>query len=106
MNLQQETDFSTAADIIKSLGLTLNEEYEKKKAFLFEQWSEIAGQSVAKYSYPDKLTEEGVLIIKCKNSVVANEIFNLRTKINEEFRKRAKIINLGCFKYIKVTYYR
>ena len=106
MKKKQQTDFSTAAEIIQMLGYTLNEDYEKKIACLFNQWSKVAGENIAKYSTPYELTEDGVMKIRCKNSVVANEIFNIRYKINEKYKNIAKKNKIDYFKYIKITYNR
>lgn len=106
MKQKTEIGFSTAAEIIKTLGLSFNEDYENNLNVLFSQWPEIVGEKIAKYSAPSELTDDGVMIIKCKNSIVANEIFNLRIKINEEIKKRAKKREIHCFKYIKITYNR
>ena len=44
---------------------------------------------MAKYSSPKELTSDGILIVTCKNSVVANELFNSRIKLNEIIKKKA-----------------
>lgn len=104
MGQKRKTDFSTAAEIIKTLGLTFNADYENQVNFLLNQWSEIVGANISKYSEATELTEDGIMMIRCKNSVVANEIFGLRTKINAEIKQRAKKANVNCFKYIKIVY--
>lgn len=104
MNRKANSDFETVADIIKTLEFKYDADYETKKQELFSQWEIFVGEKLAKYSYPKELTDDGVMLIFCKNSVVANELFNMRIQINELIKKKAKKIGQITFKYIKITY--
>lgn len=104
MKEKQYNDFSTAAEIIELLDLKFDDKYEKKISELMDQWTDIVGERIAKYSEPQELTNDGIMIISCKNSIVANEIFNSRQTINEEIQKRAKKTDINTFKYIKIKY--
>lgn len=104
MKQKKSSDFESVADILKTLELSYNVDYENSIQELFSYWKDFVGEKLAKYSSPKELTSEGVLIITCKNSVVANELFNLRMKINESIKKKAKKLGIDFFKYIKITY--
>ncbi len=106
MTRNKQSDFETAAQIIKSLDLKYDNDYETNIQNLFDDWINIVGEKLAKYSSPKELTSDGILIVGCKNSVVANELFISRIKINEIIKKKAIKNNLGFFKYIKITYNR
>ena len=96
--------FETAADILKTMNLQYDYSYEKNVQTLFSQWIDIVGENLAKYSSPQRLTENGILFVCCKNSIVANELFNNRTSINKIIKTKAKELYLNDFKYIKITY--
>lgn len=97
-------NFETAADIIKSLNFTVQRDYSDKAEALFSEWEYVVGEKLAKYSKPKKLTEDGILIVSCKNSVVGNELFNSRIRINKILEEKAKKNHIDFFKYIKITY--
>ena len=104
MKQMKSSDFETVADILKTLDLKYNADYETKIQEFYSYWKEAVGEKMADYSEPKELTSDGVLIIGCRNSVVANEIFNSRIRINEKLKKKAKNLELRFFKYIKITY--
>jgi len=104
MKQMKSSDFETVADILKTLDLKYNADYETKVQEFFSYWKEAVGEKLAEYSRPKELTSDGVLIIGCRNSVAANELFNSRIKLNEKLKKKAKNLELGFFKYIKITY--
>lgn len=97
-------NFETAAEIIKSLNFTIEKDFSDKVEALFAEWENVVGEKLAKYSKPKKLTEDGILIVSCKNSVAGNELFNSRIKFNAILRERAKKNQIDFFKYIKITY--
>ena len=104
MSQKMQSDFETAADILKSLDFNYNNDFEEQKQMLFSKWNEFAGEKLAKYSKPTDLTDDGVMIVKCKNSVVANELFVKKTDINALIKNEAKKIGQMPFKYIRITY--
>lgn len=97
-------NFETPADIIKSLNFTVEKDFSGKVEALFAEWENVVGEKLAKYSKPKKLTEDGILIVSCKNSVVGNELFNSRIKFNKILKEKAKKNQIDFFKYIKITY--
>ena len=97
-------NFETAADIIKSLNFTVEKDFSDKVEALFAEWEDVVGKKLAKYSKPKKLTEDGILIVSCKNSVVGNELFNSRIKFNKILKEKEKKNQIDFFKYIKITY--
>jgi len=104
MTDNNNSDFETAAEILSTINLQYNDEYENKVEKLFSCWSGIVGESLAKFSNPRQFSSDGILFIKCSNSVVANEIFSIRTEINKKLKEEAKKIALDGFKYIRITY--
>ena len=104
MNQKMQSDFETAADILKSIDFNYNNNFEEQKQTLFSKWNAFVGEKIAKYSEPKDLTEDGIMLIKCKNSVVANEIFLKKTEINALIKGEAKKIGQIPFKYIRIIY--
>lgn len=104
MVLKRQSEPKCISDIIKSLNIQYNVESEVNKQELLTKWKEIAGEKTAKYSYPKALTDKGIMIIVCKNSVVANEIFKNKNEINKKFSEEAEKAGINYFKYIKITY--
>lgn len=97
-------DFKTVASILEKLNLNYDALYEKNVQQFIEEWENIAGEKLAKFSSPQQFNEQGILYIKCNNSVVANEIFNKKNEINEILRKKSLELGLKNFKYIKIIY--
>lgn len=97
-------NFETAAEILKTLNFTIDKDFSEKVDALFAEWENVVGKKLARYSKPKKLTEDGILIVSCKNSVVGNELFNSRIKINSILKKKAKENQIDFFKFIKITY--
>lgn len=104
--MKQSSDFETAAEIIKTLDLSFDEDYENSLQKLFEQWNEVVGEKIAKYSKPKTLTDDGVLIVACDNSIAANELFSKREYVNKAMKKLAAELKIHGFRYIKITYNR
>lgn len=98
------SDFETAADIIKTIDFNYNGDFAEQKRMLFSKWGTFVGERLAKYSEPVDLTEDGVMLIKCENSVVANELFIKKNEINILLKREAKNTGQIPFKYIKITY--
>lgn len=97
-------NFETPADILKTLKFTIDKDFSEKVEALFAEWENVVGEKLAKYSKPKTLTDDGILIVTCKNSVVGNELFNSRIKINSVLKKKAQKNQIDFFKYIKITY--
>lgn len=97
-------NFETPADIIKTLQFTVEKDCNDLTEIFISEWGNLVGEKLSKYSKPKKFTENGILIISCKNSVVGNEIFNSRIKINSFFKEKAKENQIDFFKYIKIIY--
>lgn len=97
-------DFETPADILKTMKFTVDKDLSERVGNLFSKWSDIVGEKLAKYSTPKTLTNDGILIVSCKNSVVGNELFNSRIEINKKLKEKAEENQINFFKYIKITY--
>ena len=104
MTDENNSDFQTAAEIIKSLNLKCDVSYEEKIQEFISQWEDTVGNKLAKFSKPQQFSSDGILFIKCKNSVAANEIFSLKAQINAELKAKAEKLEIKNFKYIKITY--
>jgi predicted nucleic acid-binding Zn ribbon protein len=98
------SELENLSDILKSININYNPEYQAKTSVLLADWHSVVGEKLAKYSSPKSFTDDGVLLVSCKNSVVANELFILRQKINKLLLERAEKNNIHNFKYIKITY--
>lgn len=97
-------NFETPADILKTLKFTVDADLSERVDRLFSEWTNIVGEKLAKYSTPKTLTNDGILIVSCKNSVVGNELFNSRMQINKILKEKAQENQIDFFKYIKITY--
>lgn len=104
MKQNKQSDFETAAEILKAIDFNYDIDYEEKKCLLISKWKDIAGEKLAKYSEPKELTDDGILLITCQNSVVANELFIKKNEINTLIKSEAKKIGQIPFKYIRIMY--
>ena len=102
--MADEKDFSKLSDIIQNFRVQYNKEQIDNEGDFFSEWKSVVGEKLAQHSAPKKLTQDGILIISCTNSVVANEIFNAKDKINKKLKTIANNSGINCFKYIKITY--
>ncbi len=88
------TDFQTVHEIIDSFKDKLDISKSVKKNNLFKFWKKSVNSSIYKLSYPYSLTNDGILIISCKSSVVANEIFMQKQCIISKLNIYAQAIEL------------
>ena len=104
--MRQTSDFETAAEILKTLDLSFDDDYENNLEKLFGQWNDIVGEKIGKYSKPKTLTDDGILIVTCDNSIVANELVSKREFVNKKIKKLTAELKISGFRYIKITYSR
>lgn len=100
--MKQNTEFEKIGDIIKTIKFDFDEDEETKKSELMSKWKDAVGEKLYQYSKPERVDEFGVMFVKCRNSVVSNELFSQRAEINGKLKKMAEEIKTQ-FRYIKLT---
>lgn len=89
------TDFEDTESIIQ----TMLSSKELKKAVtrnnLYKFWSKIVGKKFSDKSKPYSMVGNGVLVIACESSVVAQELLLQKKQILEKFQPYLKSLHLS-----------
>ncbi|MDR1327327.1 MAG: DUF721 domain-containing protein [Heliobacteriaceae bacterium] len=89
------TDFTEASELIAQM----LEKKEVKKALtrsnLCKFWSKIAGKKFAQKSRPYSLMGNGVMVIACENSIVAQELMLMKFQLLEKFKPYLKSLKMN-----------
>lgn len=88
------TDFVSTETLIESL----LEQKEFKRVVtlsnLYKFWKKSAGEKLASHSRPYSMTSNGVMVIACKNAIVAQELMLKKTQILVKFQPYTKSLKI------------
>lgn len=88
------SNFESINDVINQIGFKYDQPLEAKKEEFFNCWEELVGQKLAAVSKPLELDSKNVLLISCKNSFIANELFLSKKNLLSVIEEKAVEIGL------------
>ncbi len=88
------TDFEDAASIIE--GMLTSKELKKAitRNNLYKFWGKIVDKKLSDKSKPYAMGQNGLMIVACENSAVAQELMLRKTKILEDFQPYLKSLHI------------
>ena len=88
------TDFEDAASIIE--GMLTSKDFKKAitRNNLYKFWGKIVDKKLSDKSKPYGMGQNGLMIIACQNSSVAQELMLRKTKILEDFQPYLKSLHI------------
>lgn len=89
------TDFEDTESIIQSMLSSKELKKAVTRNNLYKFWSKIAGKKFCDKSKPYSMVGNGVLIVACESSVVAQELLLQKRQILESFQPYLKSLHLS-----------
>ena len=88
------SNFESMKDIINQLDLKYDATIETNKQKFFDQWENIVGKKLSSVSKPIEINKNSVLVVACKNSFIANELFLAKNNFIELIEDKSKELGL------------
>ena len=88
------SNFESINDVINQIGFKYDKPLEDKKEAFFNSWEELVGKKLAMVSRPIELDSKNILLISCKNSFIANELFLSKKNLLSLLEEKAAEIGL------------
>lgn len=89
------TDFEDAESIIEKMLSSKDLKKAVTRNNLYKFWSKIVGKKFSDNSKPYSMMGNGILVVACKSSVVAQELLFQKTQILERFQPYLKSLHLN-----------
>lgn len=89
------TDFDDIGSVIE--GMMSSKDFKKAvtRNNLYKFWDKVAGKKFSEKSKPYSMAPNGVLVVACANSAVAQELMLHKTQILEKFQPYLKSLHLS-----------